>query len=115
MTFYSKKMGVWSSSQTKWDSFQNQSLMQKNLRFIVSRTLTCACMPVYAYTCIKHAHACPCMRMHALSMRMQSLSMRAHTRVCVHMPYGFRDLSFPKIAYLVHKRVRVCLVNVFSL
>ena len=66
-------MGVWNDSQTMWDSFQNQILMQKNLPFIVSKTLACARMPVHAYACIKHVHAglentCAyaCMRTHVL-------------------------------------------------
>ena len=66
-------MEVWNGSQTMWDSFQNLTLVQKNLTFIVSRTLACAHMPVYVYVCMKHAHAglehaCvyACMRMHAL-------------------------------------------------
>ena len=56
-----------------YDSFQNKTLMQKNLFFIVSKTLVCARMPVHAYSCIKHVHAglehiCTytCMRTYAL-------------------------------------------------
>ena len=30
--------------------------MDKNLSFIVSETLTCVHMPMYAYACIKHAY-----------------------------------------------------------
>ena len=48
---------------------KTQTLMQKNLSFIVSGTLTCVRLPVYAYTCMKHTykeleHACAnaCMR-----------------------------------------------------
>ena len=73
MAFYSQKMGFWKNSQTTWDSFQNQVLMQKNFLFIVFGTLTCAHMPMYAYACTKHAHAglehaCTyaCMYTHAL-------------------------------------------------
>ena len=70
MAFYSSKMGAWNGSQTMWDSFQNPNFNVDNLSFIVSRTLACVCLPVYAYACMKHAyieleHACTyaCMRM----------------------------------------------------
>ena len=57
MTFYIEKMRVWNSFQTMWDQFQISTSMQKNLSFIVSRTLACTRVPVHVYTCIKHAHA----------------------------------------------------------
>ena len=51
----------------------NQILNAKNLSFIVSGTLACTRMLVYAYVCMKHAlasleHACTymCMHTHAL-------------------------------------------------
>ena len=34
----------------------NQVLNTKNFSFIVSRTVACAHMPVYAYACLKHVH-----------------------------------------------------------
>ena len=51
----------------------NHVLMQTNLSFIISGTLTCIQMLVYVYACMKHAHtglehACAyaCMRTHSL-------------------------------------------------
>ena len=51
----------------------NQALNAENLSFIISRTLACIHMPMYAYACMKHTHAefehaCAyvCMHMHAL-------------------------------------------------
>ena len=83
MALYNEKMGVWNSSQMMWDSFQNISLMQKNLSFIVSRTLTCICMPVYGYACIKHAYV-------GLEQACVYAYMRMHALV-------FLGLNFPKI------------------
>ena len=58
-----------------------QSLMQKNLSFIVFGTLACATMPVFAYACMKlvhveleHAFAYACMRTHALGFLWSFLS-----------------------------------------
>ena len=45
------------------------SLNKKNLPYIVSGTIVCARMHVYAYACMKHAHVeleLACMCMHAL-------------------------------------------------
>ena len=76
MVFYSKKkMRVWNVSQTMWDSFQNQTLMQKNLPFIVSGTLACIHMPVYAYACMKHVHS-----------NLEHACAYACMRMYVHMP-----------------------------
>ena len=54
-------------------SIFNAKKKKISLSFIVSRTLTCVRMLVYAYACIKHVyveleHACTyvCMHMHAL-------------------------------------------------
>ena len=68
--FYSSKMGAWNGSQTMWDLFQNPNFNVDNLSFIVSRTLACVSMPMYAYACMKHAYAeleyaYACTRMHA--------------------------------------------------
>ena len=57
MAFYSSKMRVWNNSQTMWDSFQIPNFNTENLPFIVSRTLACICMLVYAYACMRHAYA----------------------------------------------------------
>ena len=70
MVFYSSKILEWLLDDVG-DSFQNPTLMQKNLPFIVYGTQVCAHMPMYAYACMKHAHT--------------SLE-HAHTHVCVHMP-----------------------------
>ena len=83
MALYNEKMGVWNGSQMMWDSFQNISLMQKNLSFIVSGTLACICMPVYGYACIKHAYA-------GLEQACAYAYMRMHALV-------FLGLNFPKI------------------
>ena len=70
-----------------WDSFQNQALNVEKLYFIVSRTLACARMPVYAYACMKHAHA--------------GLE-HACAYTCIHTDaLGFCGISFLKIAYLI--------------
>ena len=52
-----------------------------------------------------HVYARVCMCMHT-----HSLSMRAHTCICVHMPQGLRSiyflkivLFFQKISYIFHK------------
>ena len=58
MAIYNSKIGVWNGSQTMWDLFQNPNFNAENLPFIISRTLTCVCMPVYAYACIKFAYTC---------------------------------------------------------
>ena len=55
LLFILKKLRVWNGSKTMWDSLQTSALMHKNLSFIVSETLACVCMPVYAYACMKHA------------------------------------------------------------
>ena len=46
-----------------------------------------------------HMHVRLCIRMHT-----QSLSMRAHTCVCVRMPQGFLCLYFSKIAHPIHNK-----------
>ena len=58
-----------------------KSLMHKNLPFIVSGALACACMPVYAQACIKHVyielkgvHAYACMHEHALGFLLSFFS-----------------------------------------
>ena len=83
MALYNEKIRVWNSSQMMWDSFQNISLMQKKLSFIVSGTLTCICMPVYGYACIKHAYA-------GLEQACAYAYMHMHALV-------FLGLNFPKI------------------
>ena len=75
-------MGVWNGSQTMWDSFQTSHLMLKNFPFI---TLACVRRPVYAYVCMRHAHA--------------TLG-NACTYTCMHMrALGFLGLNFPKIDF----------------
>ena len=56
MAFYIEKIGVWNISQMMWDLFQTISLMQKNFSFIISGTLTCVRMIMYAYVGMKHAY-----------------------------------------------------------
>ena len=92
---YSRKKGF--GGAYRWCEVHfKPSFNAENLSFLVSRTLACTHMPVYAYACMKHVqanleHACTyaCMHTHALGFLW---------------PFFSKNIFIlPKISYIFHK------------
>ena len=77
MVIYIVKMGVWNSSQTMLNSFQTSTLMQKTYISYSSETL-----PACIGSCL-----------------------RTQVHACVHRPRVSFGLYFPKIDFLLIKKL----------